>query len=188
MKKKIAYLFSILYLAAGATSASGQAVNSTGKIDENLLNRFRTENSQPDQSSIALKNAMNATDINTLAASASKLSTDDNFTYRVKSKDITDQKRSGRCWLFTGLNMLRGQAINQHNLGGLKLSQVYNFFYDQLEKSNLFLQEVIDSRDVPFDDRRVEFLFNHPLSDGGTFMGVSDLVMKYGVVPDGVMP
>lgn len=188
MKNKFIPLYSFVLSLAMTGSAFSQPATGAGNIDDNLLARFRNENSRPDQSSIALKNAMNATDINTLAATVSGLSTDDNFTYRVKSKDITDQKRSGRCWLFTGLNMLRGQAINQHNLGGLKLSQVYNFFYDQLEKSNLFLQEVIDSREMAFDNRRVEFLFNHPLSDGGTFMGVSDLVMKYGVVPDGVMP
>ena len=187
MKKFFYHFCPLLFLSSVSLSGFGQSKNMTGSISDNLLERFRTENARLDASSKALKNAMNSTDINTLAASTSGLATDDDFTYRVKSKDITDQKRSGRCWLFTGLNMLRGQAINQHNLGELKLSQVYNFFYDQLEKSNLFLQEVIDSRDTPFDDRRVEWLFNHPLSDGGTFMGVSDLVTKYGVVPDGVM-
>lgn len=160
----------------------------SGKIDSELLNRMRSEAAKADQSARALQNAMNATDINSLAAVPTSVATDDDFTYRVKSKGITDQKRSGRCWLFTGLNVLRGQAINQLNLSEMKLSQAYNFFYDQLEKSNLFLEEVIRTADDPMTDRRVEFLFYHPLSDGGTFMGVSDIVMKYGVVPDKVMP
>lgn len=175
-------------LSAGLLSFITVSGGTPGSISDELLNRFRQDNANPDGSSRALKNAMNSAAINTLAAQESGLATDDDFTYRVKSKDITDQKRSGRCWLFTGLNVLRGQAINQHDLGELKLSQVFNFFYDQLEKSNLFLQEVINTASDPLSDRRVEFLFNHPLSDGGTFMGVADLVMKYGVVPDGVMP
>ena len=62
-------------------------------------------------------------------------------------------------------------------------STVYTFFYDQLEKSNLFLQGIIDTREKPLDDKMVEWLFRNPLSDGGQFTGVSDLFEKYGVVP-----
>ncbi|MBO7103054.1 MAG: C1 family peptidase, partial [Bacteroidaceae bacterium] len=110
------------------------------------------------------------------------------FNYSVPSKGITDQKSSGRCWLFTGLNVLRSQLINQKNLEELEFSQVYLFFYDQLEKSNLFLQAVIDTRKNSMEDKTVQWLFQHPLSDGGTFTGVADLVSKYGLVPKGVMP
>jgi bleomycin hydrolase len=62
------------------------------------------------------------------------------------------------------------------------------FFWDQLEKANLFLQGVIDTRTKPLDDKMVEWLFKNPLSDGGQFTGVSDLVSKYGLVPKEVMP
>ena len=82
---------------------------------------------------------------------------------------------------------MRAKMIAEQNLNGFEFSQVYNFFFDQLEKSNLFLQGIIDTRKKPIDDRMVEWLFNHPLSDGGTFTGVADLVAKYGVVPKEAM-
>ena len=85
------------------------------------------------------------------------------------------------------MNVLRAKMIANENLGAFEFSQVYNFFFDQLEKSNLFLQGVIDTRKAPYDDRTVEWLFKHPLSDGGTFTGVADLIAKYGIVPKGVM-
>ena len=139
---------------------------------------------------MAIRNAMAQTSLSVLATDISTLKgvTRSEFSYQVNTKGITNQKQSGRCWLFTGLNVLRSQAINKHNLPKLELSQVYLFFFDQLEKSNLFLQGVIDTADKPFDDRFVDWLFCNPLSDGGTFTGVADLVEKYGVVPKEAMP
>ena len=78
--------------------------------------------------------------------------------------------------------------IDKYDLGAFTFSQNYLFFYDQLEKANLFLQGVIDTRKLPFADRQVDWLFSNPLSDGGQFTGVSDLAMKYGVVPSEIMP
>ena len=137
----------------------------------------------------ALRNAIAATPINTLSVNAENAAMiDTGFSDRVKTRGITDQKSSGRCWLFTGLNVLRAAAIDKWDLGEFKFSQCYNFFWDQLEKSNLFLQAVIDTRNKPIDDREVDWLFSHPVSDGGTFTGVANLVTKYGVVPADVMP
>ena len=111
------------------------------------------------------------------------------FSHRVESKAITDQKSSGRCWMFTGLNVLRNKAIRQHKLpADFQFSQAYLFFYDQLEKSNLFLQAVIDTYKLPMDSQEVEWLFKNPLSDGGQFTGIANLVEKYGLVPADVMP
>jgi len=73
-------------------------------------------------------------------------------------------------------------------MGPVILSQNYNFFWDQLEKANLFLQGIIDTKDLPDDDRKVDWLFAHPIGDGGQFTGVSNLIMKYGVVPSEVFP
>ncbi len=70
----------------------------------------------------------------------------------------------------------------------LYLSQNYNFFYDQLEKANLFLQAMIDKAGKPMEDKTVEWLFKNPLSDGGQYTGISDNILKYGVVPASVMP
>ena len=111
------------------------------------------------------------------------------FSHRVESKAITDQKSSGRCWMFTGLNVLRNKAIRQHKLpADFQFSQAYLFFYDQLEKSNLFLQAVIDTYKLPMDSQEVEWLFKNPLSDGGQFTGVANLIDKYGLVPGDAMP
>lgn len=117
-----------------------------------------------------------------------ELSPDGNFSHQVSSSGITDQKQSGRCWLFSGLNVLRAEAMQQHQLGELMFSQNYNFFWDQLEKSNLFLQAIIDTRTLPLNDRKVEWLFRHPINDGGQFTGISDNIMKYGLVPTEIMP
>ena len=137
----------------------------------------------------ALRNAIGQTAINTLAVNAENAPMiDTEFSDRVKTRGITDQKSSGRCWLFTGLNVLRAAAIDKWDLGDFQFSQNYCFFWDQLEKSNLFLQAIIDTRDKPIDDREVDWLFSHPVADGGTFTGVADIVTKYGLVPSTVMP
>ena len=137
----------------------------------------------------AIKNALAANSVASIALNQdNQVEQDTYFSNSVPSKGITDQQSSGRCWLFTGLNVLRSKMINEQKLEKMEFSQNYLFFYDQLEKSNLFLQAVIDTRKKPMDDRLVMWLFKNPLSDGGTFTGVADLITKYGVVPKGVMP
>ena len=137
----------------------------------------------------ALRNALNTTSITVLAENADNLAMiDTHFSDKVKTRGITDQKSSGRCWLFSGLNVLRARMIDRFDLGDFTFSQNYLFFYDQLEKANLFLQGVIDTRDLPFEDRKVDWLFANPIGDGGQFTGVSNLIMKYGLVPADVMP
>lgn len=176
-------LTSILLIGAASLGA-----RDTGGISGRMLEELR-QSYRNEASDRALQNAMASTDINTLARSAhARLGVDAEVSHRVPAKGITNQKSSGRCWLFTGLNVLRAQAIREHDLPGLELSQNYNFFYDQLEKSNLFLQGVIDRVSEPLDNRMVDWLFKNPLSDGGQFTGLADNVSKYGVVPREVMP
>lgn len=137
----------------------------------------------------ALANALTATDINVLTRNAANpVAQNKFFSNYVKSEGITDQKSSGRCWLFTGLNVMRAKMIAKYGLGEFKFSQSYSFFYDQLEKSNLFLQGIIDNAKKPMDDKLVEWLFKNPLSDGGQFTGIADIISKYGVVPSDIMP
>ena len=137
----------------------------------------------------ALRNAIGSNDIQKLALNQENMKAlDTHFSIRVPSKGVTNQKSSGRCWLFSGLNVMRSQAIAKYDLPELEFSQNYTFFYDQLEKANLFLQSIIDTRDKALDDRTVEWLLRNPLSDGGTFCGVANLVMKYGLVPAEAMP
>lgn len=137
----------------------------------------------------AIRNAIANNDIRKLTVNLdNQKGLDTDFSIRVKSKGITDQQSSGRCWLFAGMNVMRAKAIARYDLPGLEFSQAYSFFWDQLEKANLFLQGVIDTADQPMTDQTVEWLFKHPLSDGGTFTGVADIVSKYGLVPKEVMP
>lgn len=176
----------ILFSLIGLTLTVG-AVEKKGGIDKEMLGRLKGSYSNTG-SDKALRNAMNGNEIDKIAVNpdaSNGFSTD--FSDKVESKGITDQKRSGRCWLFTGQNVLRSQMMKNHDLAELYLSQNYNFFFDQLEKSNLFLQAVIETASLPDTDQTVDWLFMHPLSDGGQYTGVSENFMKYGVVPAEVM-
>ena len=135
----------------------------------------------------ALRNAISSGGIQSIALNQGHTQTPDtHFSIEVKSTGISDQQKSGRCWLFTGTNVLRNRAMKTLGMKNFFFSQVYLFFYDQLEKSNLFLQGIIDTRKKALDDQIVTWLFQHPLSDGGTYTGVADLVTKYGLVPQDV--
>ena len=137
----------------------------------------------------ALRNAISNVGIAKMAINQENAGAKDkHFGIEIKNTGITDQKSSGRCWLFTGLNVLRGRAMKKLDTKDFVLSQCYLFFFDQLEKSNLFLQGIIDTRKQPIDSEMVRWLFQHPLSDGGTYTGVADLATKYGVVPADIMP
>ena len=178
------FTLAIALMSVGTLSAQ----QDTGGISEAMLQEIRASYTE-DAADRAARNAMAQTAIATLATNADNLAMiDTNFSHRVKTKGITDQQQSGRCWLFTGLNVLRAQMIEEYDLGELTFSHNYLFFYDQLEKCNLFLQAVIDTKHLKMEDRQVEWLFKNPLNDGGQFTGVSNLVMKYGVVPSEIMP
>ena len=180
MKRLIALVAAAFFCAA--------AFAQNGGIDSLMLHTIRQgyANTAADK---AVRNALNAASLNTLAVNAENMAMiDTDFSDRVMTFGITDQKQSGRCWLFTGLNVLRAALIDKNNLTGFKFSQSYCFFYDQLEKANMFMQAIIDTKDLPVDDRQVDWLLSNPIGDGGTFTGVANLVMKYGAVPDDVMP
>ena len=187
--KKLVLAAALAAMCAGFNAYAQQpAGNPKGGISAEMLARIsdRYEGNAADK---ALRNALATTPINTLAMNAENAAMiDTHFSDRVKTKGITDQKSSGRCWLFTGLNVLRAKMIDKYELPGMEFSQNYLFFYDQLEKANLFLQGVIDTKDLPFEDRKVDWLFSNPLSDGGQFTGVSNLITKYGLVPAEAMP
>ncbi len=164
------------------------AQQASGGISPEMMTTIKSayKNTPADR---AIRNAITANDINSLARNLdARRPVSSEFSHRVPSKGITNQRSSGRCWLFTGLNVLRAQMMAEHDLPMTELSQNYNFFFDQLEKANLFLQGVIDTSDRPMDDKTVDWLFRNPLSDGGQFTGIADIVGKYGVVPAEVMP
>ena len=180
MKIRLTLALALISIAAAAQAPGG--------ITPEMLSEISTGWSG-NSTEKALRNAIGQAPINTLAINAENAAMiDTGFSDRVRTKGITDQKSSGRCWLFTGLNVLRAAAITKWDLGDFQFSQNYCFFWDQLEKANLFLQAIIDTRDKPAGDREVDWLFEHPISDGGTFTGVANLVTKYGLVPADVMP
>ena len=187
--KKLVLAAALAAMCAGFNAYAQQpAGNPKGGLSAEMLAKIsdRYEGNAADK---ALRNALATTPINTLAMNAENAAMiDTHFSDRVRTKGITDQKSSGRCWLFTGLNVLRAKMIDKYELPGMEFSQNYLFFYDQLEKANLFLQGVIDTKDLPFEDRKVDWLFSNPLSDGGQFTGVSNLITKYGLVPAEAMP
>ncbi len=183
MKKVFLLTITLVSAAVVVNAQTGK-----GGIDAGMLQQIE-KGYEDTPANRAIRNAIGSNDISTLVINQdNQKAMDTNFSIRVKSKGITNQASSGRCWLFTGLNVMRAKAIEQYSLPVFEYSQNYTFFYDQLEKANLFLQGVIDTRQQPIDDKMVEWLFQHPLSDGGTFCGVSDLVKKYGLVPKDVMP
>lgn len=183
MNKRILSVF-----ACCALLCSVQAQEEKGGISAEMMQQIK-QSYQNTASDKAIRNAIGSNDIRKLALNQDNLrAMDTHFSVKVNSKGVTNQESSGRCWLFTGLNVMRAKAIAKHNLGAFEFSQVYPFFFDQLEKANLFLQGVIDTSDKPMEDKMVEWLFRHPLSDGGTFTGVADIVSKYGLVPKDVMP
>ncbi len=101
---------------------------------------------------------------------------------------VTNQKKSGRCWLFAGLNLLRSQAAKKLNVKDFEFSQNYLLFWDKLEKANYFLEAMIDTSDRDVDDRTVAHLLSDPIGDGGQWNMFIALVRKHGLVPKSAMP
>ena len=169
-----------------ATTASAQT--KAGGISQAMLNDIRSSQKMT-TADRAIANAIAANSIDALAKNhANAGAIDTHFSIETPTQSITDQLQSGRCWMFSGMNVLRSAFAQRTDSLRVDFSQAYLFFYDQLEKANLFLQGVIDTAEKPIDDQRVQFFFKHPISDGGTFCGVADLADKYGLVPKEVMP
>ena len=116
------------------------------------------------------------------------VSIDTFFSLRLKDQRITDQKETGRCWMFSGLNILRPIVAKALHCDDIELSQSYLYFFEKLERSNLYLNSIIATKDKPYTDRTVEFLLKASVQDGENWRGFVDLVSKYGVVPQEVMP
>ena len=139
----------------------------------------------------ALQNIIsNNRDIKSLALNRSVQGrTDHYFKYRVSVSGITDQKQSGRCWMFTSMNVLRPAVMEKFGVKEFDFSHNYNYFWDMFEKSNLFLENVIRTagEDIIMN-RDVAFFFQNPVSDGGVWNNFLNVADKYGVVPQSVMP
>jgi bleomycin hydrolase len=159
-----------------------------GALNTELLNRF--ESTLPADAYLkSTQNAVSANDIQKLALNRALVGTiDHHFAHRIETPGITDQQSSGRCWLFTSLNVLRPRVVAKYNLKDFEFSENYLFFWDQLEKANLFLEAIIETRKLDIDDRKVQWLFENPIADGGVWSMMPSLVKKYGVIPAEIMP
>ena len=110
------------------------------------------------------------------------------FSVNLKQGNITNQKQSGRCWIFASTNFLRYFLIKKLNISTIELSQNYIAFYDKLEKCNYFLNNIIDTIDRPTTDRHVTFFLDAPINDGGQWDMFLNIIKKYGIVPKSAMP
>jgi bleomycin hydrolase len=115
-------------------------------------------------------------------------SIDHSFSTTLDDWSVTHQKRSGRCWMFAGLNLCRPGAMAKMNLKAFEFSQNYLLFWDKLEKANYFLEAILETADRPADERTVHWLLGNLLSDGGQWNMFVNLLRKYGVVPKSAMP
>ena len=180
---------SMSFLLVVACAMGVQAQTKDGGISPEMIQEFQKATKSCAKEKV-LANAIAGMSIDALAKNyqAAARPIDTNFSIETRKQSITNQKSSGRCWMFSGLNVLRSNYMAKADSVAIEFSQAYLFFWDQLEKANLMLQGVIDTGKKPIDDERVRFFFKSPIGDGGTFCGLADLAPKYGLVPSDVQP
>lgn len=157
------------------------------KLTATLLNKFANEIDH-DQVRLAGRTIAKNGFLKSSEDPAAKKRNNMAFSIEVKTDGVTDQKRSGRCWLFAMLNVLRQEFTQKYHVKDFELSQNYSFFWDRLGRANLFLQRIIASADQELTDRRVQAYLAYTMDDGGEWDNAAAVVAKYGVVPNYVMP
>ncbi len=159
-----------------------------GVLSDELLNKYRASISSDPLARVA-RNAVTKTALPEVAANRDVLATTDfTFSHTTKVGTITSQMASGRCWMFAALNTMRVRAMKKMNLANFELSQSYPFFFDKLEKSNYFLENIIETRNEHIHSRIIMWLLSGPLGDGGQWDMFANLIKRYGAVPKSVMP
>jgi len=180
--KKINFTLIILLLTMLVTYAQ------KGEVTSSQLAEIRTS-FKKDANSVALINAVSNNKLNDLALSREDVGKiDHNFKYEVKVSGITNQKSSGRCWMFTSYNVFRPQVMDKYNISKFEFSTNYLFFWDMFEKSNMFLERIIATANKDIYEREVHKLFDSPVGDGGAWNTFTNLTNKYGAVPKSAMP
>lgn len=110
------------------------------------------------------------------------------FSTELNTDNVTNQKHSGRCWEFATLNVLRHAFGKKYKAKNFTFSQAYNFFWDKIERANLFYDAILKTADQPINSREVRANLDFAGGDGGQFNMAAALVAKYGVVPSYAMP
>lgn len=156
-------------------------------ITENMIDSYAESYAQ-NKHKQAVANALSKNAINNISFVQNSLSkTHYNFSIDIPTMPVTNQKQSGRCWIFAGLNLLRESVGKKCNLESFELSQNYTAFWDKYEKINYFLESVLDLIDRPVDDRELLWVLSTGIQDGGQWDMFVSLVEKYGVVPKDAM-
>ncbi|KAH6604125.1 bleomycin hydrolase [Trichoderma cornu-damae] len=121
---------------------------------------------------------------------STKIANQQVFNVRIpfEGDPITNQRSSGRCWLFASTNVFRVALMKRHNLESFELSQAYLFYWDKVEKANWFLEQIVETAKEDLDGRVVQRLFADIAPDGGQWDMVYNLVEKYGLVPQALYP
>ena len=165
------------------------SINAQEKISEEVLKEIQTSYLK-DPYTKAARNALINNEISDLAKNWDQTGKLDHyFDYRVEIEGSrTDQKSSGRCWMFTSMNVMRPKVMEQLNTDDFEFSENYLYFWDLFEKSNLFLENVIETADKSFENRYVDHYFSSPVGDGGVWNSYINLAKKYGLVPKAEMP
>ncbi len=136
-----------------------------------------------------MQNAVTVITVDKLALNREVITRIDNsFSCKLDDWAVTNQKKSGRCWIFAGANLLRVGAMKTMNLKEFEFSQSYIFFWDKIERANYFLESIIDTASLPDGDRTVDFLLDNVANDGGQWNMFVSLVSKHGLVPKTAMP
>lgn len=169
-------------------TATTSAASAGGSLSEQLLTKFRND-FESDDANLLAQNAVTQTAVDDVALNRRVVvSTDHTFSHLLDDWTVTNQKQSGRCWCFAGLNLLRVGAMKKMNLKNFEFSQNYTLFWDKLERANYFLNAIIETSDKPVDDRLVAFLLDRPLEDGGQWNMFVNIIQKHGLVPQAAMP
>lgn len=160
----------------------------SGALDDNLIKKFEDKfNQNPDNK--LKSNAISNNTIKNLSLDQTKLTGHDPYySLNLKSTGIVNQKSSGRCWIFAGVNTMSPNVRNKLDLSDFEISEPFLTFYDKLEKANFFLERVIELRDKPLDDRSLSLEKEYMFGDGGWWQYFVNLMQKYGVVPIQAMP
>ncbi|WP_338208671.1 C1 family peptidase [Lactiplantibacillus paraxiangfangensis] len=149
-----------------------------------LRAKYAEDPSAPVLTRTITKNGIKAASFDNQAASR----LDRTFSVEVPTGKVSNQKHSGRCWEFSLLNTLRHKFATKYHVKDFELSENYLFFWDKIERANIFYRNVEQTARQPINDRLVQFLFANPGEDGGQWAMAASLVQKYGVVPASVMP
>ncbi|MEQ9809604.1 aminopeptidase C [Streptococcus jiangjianxini] len=158
------------------------------ELTKNFIDQL-FDNYQANPKFQALENAVtHAGLLKVLETRQSAIENDYVFSIDLTNDAVSNQKASGRCWMFAALNTFRHKLISEFKLEDFELSQAHTFFWDKYEKSNWFLENIVATADQVLESRKVKFLLDVPQQDGGQWDMVVSLFEKYGVVPKSVYP